>query len=140
MGRSCADASCVLLATGHWQRASRTAPATSSQGCGAAAHAWAAGAEGPEVSLPSCDSWSQSEWAGVVPPGVCRPARCGAMGEPVCSWRPHSGVTEAGPVPATGFSPQSPQGCWCGRCALSTVCTRSERVFAARRWVLAGRG
>lgn len=128
----------------HHTLVSAPASATSSQGRRAAAKAWAAGAEGPEVSLSSCDLRSHSEWVGIVRPGLCRPARCGAAGEPLCSWRPHSGVTEAGPVPATGFSPQSrppqsPLACRCGCSAPSTVCRRNERVFATRRWV-AGRG
>lgn len=129
----------------HHALVSAPAYAASSQGRRAAAKAWAAGAEGPEVSLPSCSSRFQSEWVSIVRPGLCCPARYGAAGEPLCSWRSHSGVTEAGPVPAKGFSPQSrppqsPLACRCGCRAPSTVCRRSERVLATRRWVLAGQG
>lgn len=101
-GRSCTDVavSCLPLDAGsvHLALVSALASATSSQGHEAAANAWAAGTEEPEVSLPLCNSLSQPERAGVVHPGVCCPARLGAMGEPLCSQRPRS---------LGGFSPQS---------------------------------
>lgn len=88
----------------HHALVSAPASAPSSQGHGAAASAWAAGTEGPEVSLPLCNLLSQSERVGVVHPGVCRPARRGATGEPLCSWRPCSA---AGGLLTPDRSPQS---------------------------------